>query len=286
GPGFKISGSHTRKYGLSVCYRDSRTNVLPRADHISSHVETSLKKKSIEYEREKTEFFAAHMEEATINSLVMMQQNVINAPTGSVSNSGTVVGTIAPFLQHIVPVRLPSLVFRKHCNQKYSWASNIYLEKALDLLEPTKLNYGDALSRGHLIVQSSNVAIKSTGDPVLGLYCRRCDDAKGANNLQLARHLSRGVAPCTVDDQCKEPLGSTDTVLIYEPGGPTVNSSLTIFEWERFDGPRRGKRVINFLDGRADAENINGVATLIALRDYIKIFGVSSYETAGGGQLA
>ncbi|KAG2777872.1 hypothetical protein PC129_g10544 [Phytophthora cactorum] len=112
------------------------------------------------------------MEEATINSLVMMQQNVINAPTGSVSNSGTVVGTIAPFLQHIVPVRLPSLVFR-------NWASNIYLEKALDLLEPTKLNYGDALSRGHLIVQSSNVAIKSTGDPVLGLYCRRCDDAKG-----------------------------------------------------------------------------------------------------------
>ncbi|KAG3024524.1 hypothetical protein PC121_g9270 [Phytophthora cactorum] len=151
------------------------------------------------------------MEEATINSLVMMQQNVINAPTGSVSNSGTVVGTIAPFLQHIVPVRLPSLVFR-------NWASNIYLEKALDLLEPTKLNYGDALSRGHLIVQSSNVAIKSTGDP-------------------LARHLSRGVTPCTVDDQCKEPLGSTDTVLIYEPGGPTVNSSLTIFEWERFDGP-------------------------------------------------
>ncbi|KAG3155392.1 hypothetical protein PI124_g5917 [Phytophthora idaei] len=172
-----------------------------------------------------------------------MQQNVINASTGSASNSGTVAFWPADCGHYggiFVRFACRSDIrdnHRRHCNQKYSWASNIYLEKALDLLEPTKLNYGDALSRGHLIVQSSNVAIKSTGDPVLGLYCRRCDDAKGANNLQLARHLSRGVAPCTVDDQCKEPLGSTDTVLIYEPGEPTVNSSLTIFEWERFDGP-------------------------------------------------
>ncbi|ETI39945.1 hypothetical protein F443_14532, partial [Phytophthora nicotianae P1569] len=150
--GVKFNERHTIKYGLSVCSRHAKTNVVEsvmckfcvafgkesaadatrkrratanikyfrqpfRADHYLSHLEINHRQKWAEYEQssnpEKAKFFAAHIEEATINSLAMAQQQLINAQTGNVGNAGTVVGTTAPVVQRVGPVRLPASVIEK-----------------------------------------------------------------------------------------------------------------------------------------------------------------------------
>ncbi|EEY65122.1 uncharacterized protein PITG_16316 [Phytophthora infestans T30-4] len=150
--GVKFNERHTNKYGLSVCSRNAKTNAVEsvmckfcvafgkessanatrkrratanikyfrqpfRADHYLSHLEINHKHKWAEYEQssnpEKAKFFAAHIEEATINSLAMAQQQLFKEQTDSVSSAGEVVGTDTPVVQRVGPVRLPASVIEK-----------------------------------------------------------------------------------------------------------------------------------------------------------------------------
>ncbi|RLN46623.1 hypothetical protein BBJ29_004463 [Phytophthora kernoviae] len=150
--GVKFNEKHTLKYGLSVCSRNSTTTVVEsvmckfcvafgkesaadstrkrratanikyfrqpfRADHYLSHLEINHKQKWAEYEQstspEKEKFFAAHIEEATMHSLAMAQQQVVNAQTGSANSTGNAAGVVAPVVQRVGPVRLPASEIEK-----------------------------------------------------------------------------------------------------------------------------------------------------------------------------
>ncbi|KAK1945360.1 hypothetical protein P3T76_003893 [Phytophthora citrophthora] len=150
--GVKFNEKHTLKYGLSVCSRNAKTSVVEsvmckfcvafgkesaadanrkrratanikyfrqpfRADHYLSHLEINHKQKWAEYEQssnpEKDKFFAAHIEEATINSLAMAQQQILNTPTGNTNNSGVGTGVVVPVVQRVGPVRLPASEIEK-----------------------------------------------------------------------------------------------------------------------------------------------------------------------------
>ncbi|GMF39385.1 unnamed protein product [Phytophthora lilii] len=150
--GVKFNEKHTLKYGLSVCSRNAKTSVVEsvmckfcvafgkesaadstrkrratanikyfrqpfRADHYLSHLEINHKQKWAEYEQssspDKEKFFAAHIEEATMNSLAMAQQQLVNPQPGSVSAPGTGVGAVVPAVQRVGPVRLPASEIEK-----------------------------------------------------------------------------------------------------------------------------------------------------------------------------
>ncbi|POM74521.1 Hypothetical protein PHPALM_8526 [Phytophthora palmivora] len=150
--GVKFNEKHSLKYGLSVCSRNAKTSVVEsvmckfcvafgkesatdatrkrratanikyfrqpfRADHYLSHLEINHKQKWAEYEQssspEKEKFFAAHIEEATINSLATAQQQLINPQTSSVSTAGPVSGTVVPAMPRVGPVRLPASEIEK-----------------------------------------------------------------------------------------------------------------------------------------------------------------------------
>lgn len=136
--GLKFNEKHALKYGLSVCSRNAKTTTVEsvmckfcvafgkesasdstrkrratanikyfrqpfRADHYLSHLEINHKQKWGEYEHatgpEKEKFFAAHIEEATMNSLAMaqQQQQMSNADANGESTA-----------QRVGPVRLPA----------------------------------------------------------------------------------------------------------------------------------------------------------------------------------
>ncbi|CAB1101638.1 katG [Ectocarpus sp. CCAP 1310/34] len=129
---------------------------------------------------------------------------------------------------------------------EHGWADNTNLDKALTLLQPIKLKYGDAISWADLITLTGDMAISSMGGPILGFCAGRQDDDSGYDSLELgpspeqARvlvgwqlkfpatttvnkiHLEQeATAPCAVNGTCELPLGTSTVGLIYvNPGGP------------------------------------------------------------------
>jgi len=109
---------------------------------------------------------------------------------------------------------------RQRFEPELSWADNVNLIHAHQLLMPIKAKHGLGLSWGDLYILAGTTAIEHAGGPVLGFCAGRYDDADGADSVALGANFpwpqvpnwQQELYPCVDKDGRPTPSGNCSDI--------------------------------------------------------------------------